>query len=117
MLKVLFFFCLLSIEYLATTSVHIGLVESMWDKSNHFIAFFVLYILLSLSYQELQIVKKFFLLLVFGVQIELVQELIGRSEFSVLDVLADSIGIIIGMTLYHFFGAKLEKLVAYFTKI
>ena len=38
-----FFISLVAIEFLATTTtVHIELVESMWDKSNHFIAFFVL---------------------------------------------------------------------------
>ncbi|MDQ7068633.1 MAG: VanZ family protein [Sulfurimonas sp.] len=103
MLKALFFFTLISIEYLATTSVHIGIVESMWDKSNHFTAFFTLYILLSLAYPQLPTLKKFFLLLIFGVQIELVQEFIGRSSFSALDVVADMIGIMIGVIIYHYF--------------
>nr|WP_275758055.1 VanZ family protein [Sulfurimonas sp. SAG-AH-194-C21] len=107
----------MSIEYLATTSVHISVVEGMWDKSNHFTAFFTLYILLSLSYNELEMKKKFFYLLIFGMQIEIVQEFIGRSAFSMLDIVADIVGIILGIIFYHFFKDILEKLVANFIKV
>ncbi len=72
MLKVVVFICLVSIEYIATTSVHISVVEGMWYKSNHFTAFFTLYILLSLSYNSLEALKKFLYLLVFAIQIEIV---------------------------------------------
>ncbi|MDF1877639.1 VanZ family protein [Sulfurimonas sp. SAG-AH-194-L11] len=117
MLKILFFLCLVSIEYLATTSIQISVVSSMWDKSNHFIAFFTLFILLSLSFHQLKNLKKFFYLLGFGIQIEIVQEFIGRSAFSVLDIVADIVGIILGMIFYHFFKEILEKLVSNFMKI
>ena len=102
--QIYFYICLIAIEFLATTTtVHIELVESMWDKSNHFMAFFVLYILLFLGYKNLTLVLKVVLLLAFGLQIEIVQELSGRSSFSVLDVFADSIGIVIGILAIHFF--------------
>ncbi len=117
MLKAMFFVCLVSIEYLATTSISISVVEGMWDKSNHFIAFFTLYVLLSLSYIGLSPLKKFIYLLVFGLQIEIAQELIGRSAFSPLDIVADTVGIVLGMIFYHYFKDILAKLVAYFTKV
>lgn len=117
MLKVVFFICLVSIEYIATTSVHISVVEGMWYKSNHFTAFFTLYILLSLSYNSLEALKKFLYLLVFAIQIEIVQEFIGRSEFSMLDIVADIVGIVLGIIFYHFFKNTLEGLIANFIKI
>ncbi|MFK5937419.1 MAG: VanZ family protein [Sulfurimonas sp.] len=96
--KLYFFVCLVAIEFLATTiTVHISLVESMWDKSNHFIAFFVLYIFMSLGYYKLSLQVKVAILLAFGLQIEIVQDLTGRSLFSGLDILADSIGVLIGI--------------------
>ena len=106
-----FFISLVAIEFLATTTtVHIELVESMWDKSNHFIAFFVLYILLSLGYQNLTLYLKVVFLFTFGLQIEIVQELSGRSPFSTLDMLADSIGILVGiLTIYFFKQTKFYK--------
>lgn len=89
--------CLLAIEFLATTKVHIEVVEGIWDKANHFIAFFVLYILLTFAYKNLSIIIKILLLIAFGLQIEIVQELTGRSAFSGLDMFADSVGILIGI--------------------
>jgi VanZ family protein len=92
------------IEFLATTTtVHIKVVESMWDKANHFSAFFVLYILLSLSFKEMSLFFKVVLLLGFGLQIEIVQYFIEGREFSLFDVLADSIGILIGVVFYNFY--------------
>lgn len=100
MYKFLFFSALIIIEYLATTSKSIKVVESMWDKSNHFIAFFTLYILLSLSYKELSTISKVTLLLLYGLQIELVQKFLPYRDFSFLDILADSVGILIGVIFY-----------------
>jgi len=117
MLKILFYICIVSIEYLATTSVHISAVEGMWDKSNHFIAFFTLYVLLSLGFTQLDSLKKFFYLFLFGVQIEMIQEFIGRSQFSGLDIVADCVGIITGMAFYYYFKNTLNTLISNFTKI
>ena len=93
------------IEFLAnTTTVHIKIVESMWDKANHFSAFFVLFILLSLAFKEMKIVIKVILLLSFGLQIEIVQYFIEGRDFSLMDVVADFIGILIGMILYKLYN-------------
>lgn len=107
--QIYFFICLGAIEFLATTTIHIEIVESMWDKSNHFVAFFVLYVLLSLAYKNLSAVVKLIVLLAFGTQIELVQELIGRSHFSPLDIVADSIGIMIGFFVILFFKNRVDS--------
>ena len=57
--KVMFWIALGSIEYLAVTTQHIEVVASMWDKSNHFIAFFTLYMLLTFGYKDFGVYKKF----------------------------------------------------------
>lgn len=97
MFKLLLFIALMSIEFLATTTMQIEVVESFWDKGNHFVAFFVLYVLLSLAYKNLGVLTKVLLLLAFGLQIEIVQYFIEGRFFSLLDVLADSVGIVIGV--------------------
>ena len=96
MFKALFFTALITIEYLATTSSSIPVVEHIWDKANHFIAFSTLYILLSLAYKHTTLIQKFIILITFGIQIEIVQAFLPAREFSILDIFADSIGIIIG---------------------
>ena len=98
--RVLFLICILSIEFLATTTIEIKVVENSWDKLNHFFAFFTLYILLSLAFREWNILKKALLLLIFGMQIEVVQHFIEGRFFSLLDVFADSVGILLGV-LFH----------------
>ena len=108
--KIMFFTCLGVIEFLATTTIHIEAVESMWDKSNHFIAFFVLYVLLSLAYQNFSTLLKAVLLLAFGMQIEIVQSFIDGRYFSMLDVVADSIGIALGIVGYKYGVSKIKIL-------
>lgn len=53
--------------------------------------------MLSLGYPKLYVVKKVLILLAFGLQIELVQYFLPNREFSLLDVVADGIGIAMGM--------------------
>ena len=100
--KILLLICLFSIEYLATTTREIEMVSGMWDKSNHFTAFFVLYILLSFSYMSMKIYMKILWLMVFALQIEIVQYFIEGRFFSLLDVVADFIGVIIGVLIFKY---------------
>jgi len=99
----MFYICLVSIEYLATTTREIKPLEHTWDKANHFIAFMTLYVLLSLAYRNLSVVIKIVLLLAFGMQIEIVQSFIPGRDFSGFDVVADSVGITIGIVVYYLY--------------
>lgn len=94
---ILVLICLITIEYLATTSLHIKPLENSWDKANHFMAFFVLYLLLKYSHLKLSNSMIALILLLFGIQIEIVQYFIPGREFSGLDILVDSLGIVIGI--------------------
>ena len=89
--KICFFAALLAIDILAFTPKSPAIIENSWDKANHFLAFFVLYILLYRGY-EFKILKNLALLLAFGVQIELVQAFLPNRSFSLLDIVADMIG-------------------------
>ena len=95
--QIIFLISIVAIEYLATTSLVIKPIENSWDKANHFIAFFTLYVALSLGYPKLEVVKKVALLLAFGLQIEIVQYFLPNREFSLLDVFADAVGIVLGI--------------------
>ncbi|MGB3750799.1 MAG: VanZ family protein [Arcobacteraceae bacterium] len=108
LLQIGFFICLLSIEYLATTSVSIVLVENSWDKANHFIAFFVLYILLDFGFKIFTTLGKVSLLVLFAVQIEIVQYFMPNRYFSLLDVFADGIGILIAIGVMAFYNKYIK---------
>jgi len=100
--RVYLFICVVAIEFLATTTIHIEAIESFWDKANHFTAFFVLYILLTFAFKKLSTLSKVVLLLSYGLQIEIVQSFIDGRFFSLLDVVADSVGIVIGVFFIKF---------------
>ena len=100
--RVYFLICIVAISFLATTTIQIEVVESSWDKANHFVAFFTLYALLTFAYKNLNIVQKIALLVAFGLQIEIVQSFIDGRYFSLLDVLADSVGILLGILICLF---------------
>ena len=95
--QIIFLISIVAIEYLATTSLEIKSIENSWDKANHFVAFFTLYVTLTLGYPKLEVLKKVALLLAFGIQIEIVQYFLPNREFSLLDVVADGVGIVLGI--------------------
>jgi len=108
LLQIAFFICLLSIEYLATTSISIQVIENSWDKANHFIAFFVLYVLLYAGFKIFTTLGKVSLLIVFALQIEIVQYFIPNRYFSLLDIIADIIGIVSAIVVISFYNKYIK---------
>jgi VanZ family protein len=72
---------------------------SLSDKGAHFIAFAVLTILLQMAYTPIWI-KTFLWLLSYAVWIEISQLFTSDRSSEMLDVIADAIGIVIGLTVY-----------------
>lgn len=105
--QILFYLNLLTVEYLALTPQHIEIIESFWDKQNHFIAFFVLYVLLALAHTSFSTFKKVAAMSFIAFQIEIVQYFIPGRYFSLLDIAADGIGVVIGIFLSRFLVPKL----------
>lgn len=97
----MFYFSLIVILFLATTLIQFELIESIWDKFKHSFAFFTLYILFSLSYEKQTIFSKSLLLIIYGILIECIQYFIPNRYFSFLDVVADIVGIFIGIVIYN----------------
>ena len=108
--QISFIICLISIEYLATTTISIPVIENSWDKLNHFIAFFTLYILLNYGYKIFTFFGKVSILLIFAIQIEIVQYFIPNRYFSLLDIVADSIGILIGIGAIYIYTNLKKKI-------
>jgi len=107
--KIMFSLCVIVIFYLATTTQEIKPLEYTWDKANHFIAFMTLYILLNLAYQSLNIKIKALMLIGYGIFIEIVQYFIPGRDFSGFDVIADSIGIFIGVVLFMLYQKQASR--------
>lgn len=66
-----------------------------WDKLNHWAAFFILTFLAGHAYPQQQFWKIASMLLLYGIGIEVAQYFTRYRSADILDVLADSIGILI----------------------
>jgi VanZ family protein len=81
-----------------------------FDKVLHFLGFFVLTILLLITFSRYKLknkyLKSFIIALGIGILIEIIQLNIPGREFSLLDILADALGIIIGSVLTWSFSRR-----------
>ncbi|WP_323750607.1 VanZ family protein [Marinobacter sp.] len=91
------FLSLAAIFYLATTSQSYPIPSSANDKINHLIAFAELTIVTRLAWPRLGFHWYVPALLGFGFALEAVQATLPYRDFSLADVLADALGITIGM--------------------
>lgn len=107
-----FVVCLLGILLLALLPAENVPGFTLWDKFNHFFAFFVLTCLLYFSFNKVKWLTYVALpLLYFGLLIEILQLLSGYRQFSLLDVFADGVGIVAGLAFSVLFTKKLKKYV------
>lgn len=106
--QISFFACIIIIEYIATSQKSVAISEVFWDKFNHFFAFFVLFILLSLGFGLSNLIK-FILLLAFGLQIEIIQHFLPNRYFSGFDIFADFVGIMLGFLFLKAINGKIKN--------
>jgi VanZ family protein len=84
------------ITHLATTPQQYPVVQHIWDKANHFLAFYVLALLIDFSFPKTNLgISKVITLLTYGILIEVIQSFIPNRSASLLDLVADGIGIAI----------------------
>ncbi len=96
LLRLVLVVSLVSITYLATTGIDLRLDEDINDKISHLVAFFFLAFILDFSFPRIQFdIRKVFVLLVYGLFLELVQYNLPHREFSMFDLAADGIGILL----------------------
>jgi len=69
-------------------------IVSISDKLNHTIAFFVLALLLDLSFDFKNKVYAISILMGYALAIEVIQYFLPTREFSLLDIFADAVGVV-----------------------
>ena len=98
--KILFWLALVSSYILAVLpQENVPELTPFNDKGNHFLAFFVLTLLLLHAYR-VKYLTAFVLMMLYGVLIEVSQLFTINRQGELLDVLADTIGVVIGILLY-----------------
>lgn len=97
--RVAFALALSAVTWLAFTSSELPSPMYIWDKGNHFVAFFVLAFLLDYSFPAparrlaRHNAVKWAFLMGYGVGIEVVQWYLGYRQFDFADMLGDALGI------------------------
>ena len=91
----LFWLAIAAITLLALLPQEEVTVTTGWDKANHFIAFFVLLLLLDRAYPDMPMYfRKIGLILAYGVGLEILQAFTQDRQASWLDLLADGSGVV-----------------------
>jgi len=106
--QISFFIGLIVVEYFTTRTLNTYIVESMWNILILFVSFFALYILLNVSFKIFTTLGKVSMLLVFALQIEIVQHFIPNRYFSLLDILAEGIGILVAIGVINFYDKYIK---------
>ena len=82
------------ISYLAFTPLKFPIIELIWDKLNHFAAFYALAFATDFSFPDRGYgATKILPLLGYGLMIEIIQYHLPYRQFELLDVLADAVGL------------------------
>lgn len=98
--KTLFWLALISSYILAVLpQENVPELTPFNDKGNHFLAFSVLTLLLLHAYR-VKYLTAFVLMMLYGVLIEVSQLFAVNRHGELLDVLADTIGVVVGILLY-----------------
>ena len=113
MYKTAFFVTVVAILILALLPNGGGVETNLGDKSNHFIAFFTLSLLLNRATSTLHArLRNMFALLAFGFLIEILQSFTEYRQADYQDVIADGVGILVFqvlLSLYRLFKEKFHR--------
>jgi len=96
----LFWLCMVVISWLVIAPQEELPSVKLWDKAAHTLAFAALTLLCAIAYrQRVGLVRISLLLFTFGLTIEMVQYLLPYRQFSLLDMLANGLGILVALPL------------------
>jgi VanZ family protein len=96
----LFWLCVLVISWLVVAPQDELPSVKLWDKAAHTLAFAALMLLCAVAYrQRFSLARIALMLFIFGVGIEVVQYMLPYRQFSLLDMLANSVGILVAFPL------------------
>lgn len=98
--KTAFFIILALSAYLSLTPVQHPVITTLWDKLNHFLGYFLLYATLDLGFATAEkLAAKVLLVLGYSLLLEIIQHFVPNRDFSLLDMLANGLGILLYLAL------------------
>ncbi len=89
------------ITYFSLTPVQHKISESIWDKASHFIAYLILVILIRIVHVRFNYFTCVITCFSYSFIIECIQYFIPDRCFSILDMLANLLGTVLGAIIYY----------------
>lgn len=99
-------FYVLMITYFSLTPIKHEVSESMWDKASHFIAYFILFVVAKKVHTKFNNLTCAIICCIYAFGIECIQYFIPYRDFEVLDMIANSLGVFLGVIVYTLFIEK-----------
>jgi len=97
------------ITYFSLTTIEHSISESVWDKASHFIAYLILVILIRIVHVRFNYLTCVITCFSYSFIIECIQYFIPDRCFSILDMLANLLGTILGVIIYYLIIEKCCK--------
>ncbi len=105
--RIAFFVALVAITTLAVMPADDVSISLGWDKANHVLAFFVLFWVMDYAWpKELDVYQKCLFLLLYGLILEFLQFFSVSRDFSLIDMVADGVGLLFYIVLRPLLFAK-----------
>ncbi len=96
----------LIITYLSLTPIEHKISESIWDKASHFTAYLLLVIFIKRVHTRFNYLTCVITCFSYSFAIECIQYFIPNRQFDVLDMLANLLGMVLGVILYYLIREK-----------
>ena len=96
----------LMITYFSLTPIEHEVSESIWDKASHFIAYLILFIIAKKVHTKFNYLTCAIICCVYAFSIECIQYFIPNRDFEGIDMLANALGIFLGVLIYKLFIEK-----------
>ncbi len=96
----------LIITYFSLTPIEHKVSESIWDKASHFIAYLILFIIAKKVLTKFNYLTCAIICCIYSFSIECIQYFIPNRHFEGIDMLANVLGICLGVIIYKLFIEK-----------
>lgn len=89
------------ITYFSLTPIEHKIVESIWDKAAHLIAYMLLVIIIKVVHIRFNYLSCVVICCSYSFIIECIQYFIPNRQFDILDMLANILGTLLGVIIYY----------------
>ncbi len=97
---------LLILTYFSLTPEEHAISQITWDKASHFIAYFILFVIAKNVHVKSKYITCAIICYIYSFVVECIQYIIPGRHFDGLDLISNTLGIVLGVIVYYYFIEK-----------